>query len=531
MTASPSATASSTPGTKSAGTGRSVVLIGERSSMLRTPAVGNALRPLIEKAGATSTFVDPGEASTPAGLRAFLSTLEAAPVVAGEVPPGRGRDPLLLLVLGTALGAGGRAVLLLGPQTGREEEELTSLLHAPVLQFRDTEGLAQGLAYLLKEAWGGDGGKAPAAQDEWTDLRAAQGLLARGTLLGRVGQLGDEVSAYQGLLDRFRSRREPPFQETTLRARINLASSLRLLGHPNEALRAYAEAAEQGGQMGGTVGEEGSVRARVLAAELLNELRRPLDALAEIDRGLATLERDEGTELAEWRARAMLDRGLSLSHLGRTPEALAAFGATVDRYGENEDPQIQQVVAKAMMDRAIAFHGVWERGKALSEYDAIIQRFGSSADPEVFEQVLKARVNRGLILGELGRGDEELQQYDEVVEILEGSEDETTRPWLASALLNKGVALGQRRRYRDELASYVEVIRRFENFDEPGLRQPVGRALLNEGLALMRLGQDEEAAFAFDRVLERYAQSSDPALQSLVKSAKENRERLPGPSW
>ena len=121
--------------------------------------------------------------------------------------------------------------------------------------------------------------------------------------------------------------------------------------------------------------------------------------------------------------------------------------------------------------------------------------------------------------------------YDEVVEILEGSEDETTRPWLASALLNKGVALGQRRRYRDELASYVEVIRRFENLDEPGLRQPVGRALLNEGLALMRLGQDEEAAFAFDRVLERYAQSSDPALQSLVKSAKENRERLPGPSW
>lgn len=507
------------------------MLLCEASSSLRTASVGSLLRPLLDRYSASSVFIDPFSVSTAESLHSFLSALDQKPLVLGEVPPGKGRDPRLLLALGTGLGSADRSALLLGPEVGHDEEELVSLLHAAALQFRDTTALSQGLAYFLEQAWSEGGAATRTPEDGWKDWRVAQGLLSRGTLLGRAGLLGEEVKVYRELLERFAPRTEPPFQETTLRARINLASSYRLLGQHEDALREYREAAAQGLRLQGTVGEEGAVRALVLGGELLSERSRASEALRLFDQALGILKSDESTDLEEWRARGLLDRGLALSALSRFPEALATFGNVVERFGSRPARKLDAEVAKAMLNRAITFRELWERGKALSEYDQLIARFETADDPEVFEQVVKARINRGLLLGELGRREEEIDQYNEVVQILEGSADATMRPWIAWALLNKGVALGQRRKYRDEVAAYAEVVRRFENFPEPGLRVPVARALVNEGLALMRLGQDEEAAFAFDQVLQRFSDSREPSLQQLVASARENRARLPEPSW
>ncbi len=186
------------------------------------------------------------------------------------------------------------------------------------------------------------------------ELKVNSALFNKGVVLAQTGRREEAIEAYDELVRRAGTAREPGLKEAAVKALFNKGASLAGARRLEEAIAVYDELVQR-------------------------------------------YAGDPEPGLSEAVGKALVNKGVALAELRRLNEAIAVLDDVVRRWGDSRDPTLRERASKALLNKASALLQLRDRELALRTYDEIVTRFGEDTEPVVLEQVEIARRSKAML--------------------------------------------------------------------------------------------------------------------------------------
>jgi TolA-binding protein len=305
---------------------------------------------------------------------------------------------------------------------------------------------------------------------------AAQALLFRGIVQGKLWQNEAAVATYEEVDKRYGQAPEAALRELVAKALFCKGVLQVLLGQNKAAIATYEEVDKRYGQV-----PEAALREQV--------------------------------------AQALVNKGITQGKLGQNEAAIATYEEVDKRYGQVPEAALREQVAQALVNKGITQGKLWQNEAAVATYEEVDKRYGQAPEAALRELVATALFSKGVTQGQLGQNEAAIATYEEVDKRYGQAPEAALRELVATALFSKGVTQGQLGQNEAAIAIYEEVDKRYGHAPEAALRERVAWALVNKGVRQGQLGQNEAKIAAYEEVDKGYGQAPEAVLREQVAFA------------
>lgn len=351
----------------------------------------------------------------------------------------------------------------------------------------------------------------------------ASALVRKGHTQARLGEHATAIATYDDAIARFGSSRALDLQIYVAAALIHRGIAQHRLGSPSAAIASYEHVVTHYG-----LSSSPDLQVWVFRALAGNGIVQAAQgnyaaAIALYDDVVARSHVNDSSDVQALVAFALVSKAVAQEQSGEHVAAMATNDDVLSRFGGSPDSELQHAVARSLFNKSFQQRKCHQQGAAIATCDEVLLRFGANELPGIQEMVAGALVNKGELQRAQGEYAAEAETYDEVIERFGASTAPNLRLLVAQATYNKGFSQAQRREHTAATASYDQLLERFGVCDVPYVQELVAHTLFNKAYIQGERDEHESEVAIYDLVVERFGDSDAAELRKVCAGALINR--------